>query len=266
MKYEFYADVFFLTNFYLDFLAVCGVSEILGKKKRICRFLLGSALGSLAGCILFLSLNHYDLYLLSIHFIVNPVITIFCFFPADKKSYFHGYLLMYFVLLMLGGGMQWLYGTVAGGRYYELCLILTGVPVILFIYIIRRKRENVQIHYDVWVCHKGREERVCALLDTGNHLVDPYTKEPVHILSGSIKERLEIEIPGRLVPFHSLGESNGMIEVFTIEKLKICRNEEELVVSPAVVALGEDVLFQNKRYQMILHSRIAKMLTLPSSK
>lgn len=257
MKYEFYADVFFLTNLYLDFLAVYGVSEILEKKKRICRFLLGAAISSLAGCVLFLSLNHYDLYLLSIHFIVNPAMTVFCFFPADKKCYFHGYLLMYFVLLMLGGGMQWLYGTVTGGRYYELCLIFTGLPVMLFIYIIRRKRENVQVHCQAWVCHKGREVSVPALLDTGNRLVDPYTKEPVHILSESIKERLGIEMPGRLVPFHSLGESHGMIEVFTIEKLRICRENEDVVISPAVVAFGEEALFLNKRYQMILHSSTA---------
>ncbi|MCM1258363.1 MAG: sigma-E processing peptidase SpoIIGA [Roseburia sp.] len=259
MKYEFYADVFFLTNFYLDFLAVYGVSEILGKKKRICRYLFGSAISSLLGCVLFLSLNQYDLYLLSIHFIVNPAITVFCFFPANKKSYVHGYLLMYFVLLMLGGSMQWLYGTVTGGRYYELCLLLTGVPVMLFTYIIRRKRENVQIHYEAWVCHKGREVKVCALLDTGNRLVDPYTKEPVHILSESIKERLGIEIPGRLVPFQSLGESGGLIEVFTIEKLRVCHREEDFVVSPAVVAAGEDILFLNKRYQMILHSSMANI-------
>ncbi len=137
MKYEFYADVFFLTNFYLDFLAFYAVSEILGKKKRILRFLSGAAISSLIGCILFLSLSHYDIYLLSIHFIVNPVITVFCFFPAEKRSYFHAYLLTYFVLLMLGGSMQWLYGTLTGGRYYEICLLLTGIPVLVFTYIIR---------------------------------------------------------------------------------------------------------------------------------
>ena len=36
MNYEFYADVFFLTNFYLDFLAVYLVSEILQQKNGCC--------------------------------------------------------------------------------------------------------------------------------------------------------------------------------------------------------------------------------------
>ena len=257
MKYEFYADVFFLTNFYLDFLAFYAVSEILGKKKRILRFLSGAAISSLIGCILFLSLSHYDIYLLSIHFIVKPVITVFCFFPAEKRSYFHEYLLTYFVLLMLGGSMQWLYGTLTGGRYYEICLLLTGIPVLVFTYIIRRKRESVKIHYDAFVSHKGREVKVCALLDTGNRLVDPYTKEPVHILAEGMREKLGIEMPGRLVPFHSLGKPEGMIEVFTVEKLRVRRSKEDTVISPAVVGLGENVLFQNKSYQMILHGSVA---------
>lgn len=256
MKYEFYADVFFLTNCYLDFLAVYGVSEILGKKKRPGRFLIGSGAGSLIGCILFLTLKHYDLYLLCMHFIINPAFTVFCFFPEEKKTYIQGYLLMYFTLLMLGGSMQWLYGTITGGKYYELCLMLTGIPVVLFCYIIRKKRKNVQIYYETWICSNGREVKVSSLLDTGNRLVDPYTKEPVHILAGSFREKLKIEMPGRLVPFRSLGESHGMTEVFTIDKILVRAGEKEIVLEPAMVSFGDDVLFQNRNYQMILHSAV----------
>jgi len=259
VKYEFYADVFFLTNCYLDFLAVFAVSEILGKKKRIRRILLGAALSSLAGCILFLSLNNYDLYLLSMHFIVNPAVTVFCFFPEEKMVYVRGYLLMYFVLLMLGGSMQWLYGTVTGGKYYELCLILTAVPVVLFCYIIRKKRKNVQIYYETWICNKGREVKVQALLDTGNRLMDPYTKEPVHILTENMREELGTDKMGRIIPFHSLGESNGIMEVHTVEKIRINAGQEELVLTPAVIAYGEEKLFLGRKYQMILHSAIFNM-------
>lgn len=256
MRYEFYADVFFLTNCYLDFLAVFTVSEILGKKKRIGRFLSGAALSSLAGCILFLSLKNYDLYLLSMHFIVNPAVTVFCFFPEKKMVYVRGYLLMYFVLLMLGGSMQWLYETVTGGNYYELCLFLTTVPVVLFCYIIRKKRKNVQIYYETWICNNGKEVKACALLDTGNRLTDPYTKEPVHILTENMREELGTEHRGRLIPFHSLGELNGLMEVHTIEKIRISVGQEEVVLEPAVIAYGEKKLFGGKKYQMILHSAV----------
>ena len=86
MNYGFYADVFFLTNFYLDFLAVYAVGEVLQQKRRLPRAALCCALSSLAGCVLFLTLSDYDLYVLCIHFIVNPVMTVCCFFPAGKKK------------------------------------------------------------------------------------------------------------------------------------------------------------------------------------
>ncbi len=87
MYYEFYADVFFLTNVYLDFLAVYVVSEILRQKKKILRYVLCCAASSLAGCILFLTVSNYDLYLLCIHFIVNPGMVFLCFFPAERGIY-----------------------------------------------------------------------------------------------------------------------------------------------------------------------------------
>ena len=62
MDYEFYADVFFLTNFYLDFLAVHIVGEILQQKKKRFRYLFCCALGSFAGCILFLSVSLFQFH------------------------------------------------------------------------------------------------------------------------------------------------------------------------------------------------------------
>ena len=136
MYYEFYADVFFLTNVYLDFLAVYVVSEILRQKKKIRRYVLCCAASSLVGCILFLTVSNYDLYLLCIHFIVNPGMVFLCFFPAERGIYIKAFCLMYFVLLMLGGSMEWMYVTIADRRWFELCLLLTAVPVVVFLFIL----------------------------------------------------------------------------------------------------------------------------------
>ena len=87
MNYEFYADVFFLSNFYLDFLAVYLTSEILRQKKKLLRYLLCSAVSSVIGCVLFLVITDYDLYLLCIHFIVNGH---WLFFPGRKEDIWKG--------------------------------------------------------------------------------------------------------------------------------------------------------------------------------
>ena len=222
MNYEFYADVFFLTNWYLDFLAVYAVGEVLQQKKKLLRYLLGCAVSSLLGCILFLQIENYDFYLLCIHFIVNPGMVIFCFFPAERRIYINAFLLMYFVILMLGGSVQWMYVTVADGHYYELCLILTSVPVIIFLYILRRKRKNVQIFYRVWIEHQGKKIALQALYDTGNCLVDPYISQPVHVVAPEVLSLLGID---RLKLSESLFKS--ILRQLDLDRVQFDKNMEE---------------------------------------
>lgn len=262
MDYEFYADVFFLTNFYLDFLAVYMVSEILKQKKKLLRYLVCCALSSLMGCILFLMIPDYDFYLLCIHFMVNPGMVIGCFFPAGKRIYGKAFCLMYFVILLLGGSMEWLYGTVTDGRYYELCLILTGVPVIVFLYILRQRRKNVHCFCQVWIEHQGNKLVLQALYDTGNRLVDPYVQEPVHIVSKEVYDTLggKEAFGVRLVPFSSVGRKEGLLEAFTVDRIRIVWEEEEIVCAPAVLAAAEESLFQNRSYRMILNSCVGEKL------
>lgn len=255
MNYEFYADVFFLTNFYLDFLAVYMVSRILNQKKRLLRYLICCAISSLAGCLLLLFLQNYDLYLLCVHFIVNPGMVFGCFFPAGKGIYGKAFCLMYFVILLLGGSMEWLYVTVAGRRYYELCLLFTSVPVFLFLYILRRKKKSVQTFYPVMLEHGEKKVSLIALYDTGNRLVDPYIKEPVHIIS----EEVFLSLGGaqafatRLIPFSSVGCKQGMLEAFGIECMKIKGKEEEYEIAPATLAVAGQEIFTDRAYQMILN-------------
>ncbi len=257
MDYEFYADVFFLTNCYLDYLAVYAVSEILEQKKKPLRYFICSAFGSLAGCVLFLLLKNYDIYLLCMHFIVNPGMTFFCFFPAEKRIYGKAFCLMYFVILLLGGSVEWLYVTIAGRCCYELCIFFVSAPLFLFLYILRRKRKSVQRFYQVVIWNREMRVALTALYDTGNSLFDPYIREPVHIISKELYETLggENAFPVRLIPFSSVGCKNGMLKAFTIEGIRVTGEDGEYEISPAALALAEDAVFQNRAYQMILNCK-----------
>lgn len=260
MKYEFYADVFFLTNFYLDFLAVYAVSEMLQRRKKLLRYLAGSAISSLVGCVLFLVIHSYESYALCINFMVNPGMIIFCFYPAEKRIYGKAFGLMYFVILLLGGSMEWLHRTVASGGYYEVCLLLTAVPVMVFLYILRRKRKNVNCFYEVSIEHKGKKVSVQALYDTGNRLADPYVGEPVHIISKEVYEILggKEVFSMRLIPFSSVGREKGLLKAFTVEKIRLEWEEKMLEISPVVLAAAEDAIFKNRRYQMILNCSLSE--------
>lgn len=262
MEYEFYADVFILTNMYLDFLAVFMVGEILQQKRRIFRYIIGCSISSLLGCLLFLVLSSYEVYLVCIHFMVNPAMVVFCFFPAEKRTYGKAFGLMYLVIFLLGGCVEWSYHTITGARFYEVCLLLTGIPVAAFLYILRKKRKKVQSFYPVLIEHKERKITLQALYDTGNSLMDPYRKEPVHIISKAFYEALggSEEFLVRLIPFSSVGCERGMLEAFTVESVTVNLANEKIVFSPAVLAAAEKSIFQNRTYQMILNSSVGERI------
>lgn len=260
MSYEFYADTFFLTNWYLDFLAVYAVGELLQQKKKLLRYLVCCALGSLAGCVLFPLVKSYSAYLLCMHFIVNPGMVFLCFFPAEKGIYVKAFCLTYFVMLILGGSMEWLYVTAFSRHCYELCLCLTSVPFAAFVYMLRRKRKNVLVFCRVLIAHDGKTIDLPALYDTGNRLFDPYVKEPVHIVSKEAFETLGGNASFRLIPFSSVGCENGMVPAFTAERMRVLMEGVSFEISPAVLAAAGDALFEKRPYQVILHSSAGERL------
>lgn len=270
MKYEFYADVFFLTNCYLDFLAVCTVGEILRQKRRLRRYLAGCALASFLGCALLLLAGSYRAYLLCMHAVVNPGMIVFCFFPAGKKIYAKAFFLTYFAMLILGGSMEWLHAEVFGGRLYELSACLTAVPVAVFLYMLRRKRKSVPDILLVRITHGEKTMDLPALYDTGNRLVDPYVNRPVHIVSKDAFEFLSGETaPLRLIPFSSVGCRDGMIYAFTAERMQIARGESgefAAEISPAVLAAADNALFEGRKYRVILHGGAKEALEIINGK
>lgn len=262
MEYEFYADVFFLSNLYMDFLTVYAVNVILEKKKKTKRLIAGCAMGSLAGLLLYLGSHNYGMYLLLMHFFINPVMVVFCFMPAKKELLLKAWFLMYLISLLLGGSVEWMYQTLTNGKYYEVCLLLSAVPLLIFLFILRQKRRSVHLFYDVTVFNKGRCAQVRAYFDTGNLLKDPYVGLPVHVVGEKVFETLggNADLMPRFIPYTSVGKPSGMIRAVTVEEIKIMENGRETAIAPAVLAVADDLIFQGKNYEMILNYALEEKL------
>ena len=87
--------------------------------------------------------------------------------------------------------------------------------------------------------------------------MDPYVKEPVHIVSREAYEALggNDVFSTRLIPFFSVGCQNGLLSAFTVEQFWMEEEEMRYKISPAVLAVAEDEVFQNRAYQMILNCK-----------
>lgn len=259
MKYELYIDVFFLTNCFVDFIALMFTKEILHKKTGNFRLFLGSMIASGISLGLFLFLSSYSLYQLLIHFVLNPLMLLFCFKIQEKRAFLEEWAISYMVLLLLGGIMQWLYVEVFGQRYFLLCIGVSGLIFLVFSCFFEHWRRITGKIYPVKILHEGKEIRLWGYYDSGNLLTDPFLKEPVSIASRKeIVSILPRDIKIRLVPFSSLGAENGLIPVCTVEKMIVYQGKKEIVITPAVFGIAREELFQDLSYQVILNEKILR--------
>ncbi len=105
---------------------------------------------------------------------------------------------------------------------------------------------------NVTLIHNGRELVVKALFDTGNHLISPYTGEPVFIISKELSESLELKknLKPLLIPYNSIG-GRGLLEAYRLELVQF----QDGSTRKNFLAAVSDNICTDKEIQMILNNQ-----------
>ncbi|MBO5657075.1 MAG: sigma-E processing peptidase SpoIIGA [Agathobacter sp.] len=93
-----------------------------------------------------------------------------------------------------------------------------------------------------------------ALYDSGNQLRDPYTGKGVSVGGYIIKEQLALKSPV-YVPYSSVGNPSGILEVYYVEKLVIYKEKEEVILHKVPIAITQNMP-QGQKYQLILNQDV----------
>lgn len=258
MEYEIYIDVFALTSFGMDLLALFLTDVFLGRERGVKKLMFPSVLGTGVGILLFFLLNDYGLYAILIHFLINPCMVWLAFKEQSKRRFLEDWGVTYLIVLLAGGIMQWSYHTLFHGKYRMVSMLLTILLGLLAAGFWRYHTAVGQRIYEIQLFARGETMKMQAYYDTGNLLVDPYVKEPVSIVAEhAVRELLKQKaLPGRLITYSSLGENHGMIEAYTLEKMLIYKGKHVVVVEPVIIGVANDQLFSHGEYQMILNSHL----------
>lgn len=257
MEYELYADIWFLTNFTMDSIALWIAGKLMKQQIRMKRLLLGSFVGTAGSMCLFFLLSDYTWYQLGVHFLVNPLMVYLCYRSKGKKEFLSQWVITYLAVILLGGILEWSMPYMDGDKYYILCL----AGALLFLAVadkllghVRTQKETV---YDLLLVTREGNISVKGFFDTGNLLTDPLVNRPVHIIKREIlKEQIEKEqLPVRLIPFHSLGKESGLLKVVTLEGMYIMKDNHPLYLEKPVFGIAEEKLFQDDKCDVILNGK-----------
>ena len=257
MSYKWYIDTFVTTLFLVDLVAYMLAACFLGKGGRIRRCLLLAAVSVLAETYFYITLPWYFLYRLLMLCTVNPLVTIGILFPCKKKDILSGYLLITAVIIFLGGiQMVFLYWWPSENGIWMWNIILAAAGTTGCFYA-RRKGKSQNHIYEVELMIHGRRITIRACHDTGNFLRDPFTGKPVNVVDLKILQEMDIQSENlRYIPFHTVGQEHGLMQVMTIEKMVIRQGTKEVEKIQPVIGLAEQNVFLKQDIQMILHSEM----------
>ena len=224
MQYEVYLDVLFLENMMMDFLILLAVKKVFPCSATYGSLLAGSFTGSLLTCAIL----------------------------------FKAWILLYLASFLLGGIMSWL--RLYFGKFFRIIsfLFTLGICGFFLLYhglLFLKKLWKSQDHsFDVILTVNGKDFHLKAFLDSGNHLSDPLTGKPVHIISKDACQKISSQIsPGRLryIPYRTIQKTTSILPVFSVKKMRITGESEFLIQSP-LIGISEQKNFGNGKYEMLL--------------
>lgn len=259
MTYEFYLDVFWVTNLIMDG-AVLALTGLLGKEKlSFLRIFLASSFGATASACLFLWLSSMKGYQLTLHVLVNPAMILIGFSWKGVRTFLRRLLEAYVISTVLGGVLAWLW-PVPNGSFW-LCAAVGCILVGSGIVWIRLKKRRQPL-FEVLLVDEGQKVSLKGLLDTGNLLWDPMLRKPVHIIRQDLLQERLLEGRGiHYVSYQSLGNEKGLLPVVVLEGMYVREKTGVLgrvrYIEKPVCGLAEQSLFAGKPYQMILHGTMS---------
>ena len=287
MKYIIYMDVFFMVNAMIDTVLLKLASFYIKPQTTFIRCIAGGVAGGILSCIsLLLPYKNMLVHTLYSYIFIALCMVLVTFGKSNIKQLLKRTKVIYLTTILLGGGINLLYDyTYFGYMVQGIIGAIYANPLNLFRMIIYTSISYIFINYiihfvkekglskscvNVELKLKGRSVMIRGLIDSGNSLTDPYYGKIVHIVE---YDALQMILEGvdvhkekyRLVPFHSLGQRNGLLEVIEFDQMQVSfidresyDKKESFFYDEKYPAIGlyHGYLSGEKKYEVLLHATV----------
>ncbi|MEG1459719.1 MAG: sigma-E processing peptidase SpoIIGA [Acetivibrio sp.] len=252
MGYIIYVDTIFMINVCMDYLLLSALGRLTRKKKYRYHQMAASILGGV-GAIL-------RVYKIPIPYVLLVYGMIQIAYPETKKLEALKSTIYFYGLTILTGGCFFFLREQNMLKNKAITLLLVSILIMELIekgwnQILERGRFTKNL-YPIDLIQGKIKVSGIALLDTGNHLYDPFFHRPVMIAEQEkMKELYSTYDKEKIlwIPYHSLGKTNGMIPAMKVEELRIHKEDQLIKKREVLVAIKEENLSSQNQYHFILH-------------
>lgn len=279
---EIYADVLFIINFLMNYVLLWSTGSLGLMSVNKIRLLLG-ALISAGYSILILLPRFFWGNAWWAKLIFSLFLILLVFYPLSRVKYLQLMVYFYFTSFLAGGtAMALLFWRRQGLHISYGILLSTLFLLLVFVrWLKRRNNENQAVNF-LWCTFywADREVTLRALVDTGNQLHCPFSGRPVMVAEYAaaaelFKPDLRLAVAAWLdkktadflkltadlnceesfsvIPFSSLGHSDGLMLAFRPDKVSLSNGQ---VLDRPVVGICRQKLTVTGDYQALLHPEL----------
>lgn len=273
----------------MDMLVLIIVNKIMHYHTTLSRILSASALGAVWSIIAVIFPDKYKLFVnLCTYFIVTGLMLIIINSPLNiiraaggnrgryalrnyLKELLKGIMVMLSVACTLGGAMHILvYYTYAGYIIHNVLiknrqmLIITAITI-FFVFVVIRIMNKINKGMSVYkvAVTVGNECIVLrGIIDTGNQLMDMYAGKPVNVMDKVYFNKVLSKINDysrlkyHLIPYRTVGNNEGMIEVITADYMYISDDSETKAYENVLIGLSDVKVSEKDDYQVLINGQM----------
>ncbi len=270
-----YLDMFFLVNSLMDLLLLDLMKHFLKLPCKMFRLIGAAMAGGLGASVMLLAYVCCrsvagEFLWMAVSVIIIPAWMIFLAFGRSRAAdfgkrmaalYFLGALAGGILCLADGPGMAgwYLSGTTMAKQWALLPFFLWSAGMYFLLRALeqklRRWRQEQDVLCRVTLLYRGQCQTVTALWDTGNHLYEPYSHQPVHVITEEACRTLCKTVNQvAYIPFRAVGTGYGLLPGIRIDGMDVLRKGRPVRhYDRPWLAVSKGPLSVGRHYEMLLH-------------
>lgn len=271
-----YLDLIIVENFLMNFLVLYTTGKILCRKLHIWKIAIASIIGVMYTFSLYINI---PAIILNISKVVVASLLVKISFNSSgiKRLLKETALFLVISFIYAGCSLAFVYfckpkvlyvvnGVIIGGGFIFEIVIFSAIVSLLLIKLCARliKMKSRLTAKDMItncrVYNNGHYAEMNALLDSGNLLCDPISKDPVIIVNYEKVSHLfydeKSDVGCRLIPYSSLGNNDGLLAVRRVQSVEIDYDDETKKICNVLLGFSKEKLSKDGQYDALIGLKV----------